>query len=106
MTGLEPAASWSQTKHSTKLRYIPLCALPVEVIGGAYKQKHLKLLEFIYYSTGVVILCEELRYSHISRLLSDIWHRRFGFLLQFSPTLVSLTHRAKHFIPIGRESRI
>lgn len=22
MTGLEPAASWSQTKHSTKLRYI------------------------------------------------------------------------------------
>ncbi len=24
MTGLEPAASWSQTKHSTKLSYIPL----------------------------------------------------------------------------------
>ena len=24
MTGLEPAASWSQTKHSTKLNYIPL----------------------------------------------------------------------------------
>ncbi len=23
MTGLEPAASWSQTKHSTKLSYIP-----------------------------------------------------------------------------------
>ena len=24
MTGLEPAASWSQTKHSTKLSYIPI----------------------------------------------------------------------------------
>ena len=24
-TGLEPAASWSQTKHSTKLSYAPLC---------------------------------------------------------------------------------
>ena len=25
MTGLEPAASWSQTKHSTKLSYIRIC---------------------------------------------------------------------------------
>lgn len=24
MTGFEPAASWSQTKHSTKLSYIPI----------------------------------------------------------------------------------
>ncbi len=23
-TGLEPAASWSQTKHSTKLSYVPI----------------------------------------------------------------------------------
>ncbi len=27
MTGLEPAASWSQTKHSTKLSYIPFASL-------------------------------------------------------------------------------
>ena len=25
VTGLEPAASWSQTKHSTKLSYAPIC---------------------------------------------------------------------------------
>lgn len=25
-TGLEPAASWSQTKHSTKLSYAPKCS--------------------------------------------------------------------------------
>ena len=24
MTGFEPATSWSQTKHSTKLNYIPI----------------------------------------------------------------------------------
>ena len=26
MTGFEPAASWSQTKHSTKLSYISISA--------------------------------------------------------------------------------
>nr|DAJ20397.1 MAG TPA: hypothetical protein [Siphoviridae sp. ctzrC10] len=27
VTGLEPAASWSQTKHSTKLSYTSKCCL-------------------------------------------------------------------------------
>ena len=31
-TGLEPAASWSQTKHSTKLSYAPLLTNSVQQI--------------------------------------------------------------------------
>ena len=30
MTGFEPAASWSQTKHSTKLSYIPIMMFLLE----------------------------------------------------------------------------
>ena len=35
MTGLEPAASWSQTKHSTKLSYIPFCSTVMRCFYGA-----------------------------------------------------------------------
>ncbi len=40
MTGLEPVASWSRTKHATKLRYTPKSILNII----AYFEKEVKRL--------------------------------------------------------------
>lgn len=36
-TGLEPAASWSQTKHSTKLSYAPYNFFIIQHLGSVVK---------------------------------------------------------------------
>ena len=61
VTGLEPAASWSQTKHSTKLSYTSLTKITTQLL---YYYLHVLssfftvIFEFDIQSRGVEFLSE------------------------------------------------
>ena len=87
MTGLEPAASWSQTKHSTKLSYIPFFQHRMR----CFFMVRLTELESALWGVGVPCFIQ-LNYRRRSLLFCTtiIYYTRFSLFLQYFISEISV----------------